>query len=748
LTPLLLTLVLAAAPTPTVAELEAIVGAPDEERTRVERDRAAEALAARGDTEAVRALIRLLSDDEGSRFALDQLDELKTPAAVPELVKLRRSSDKPRHRSVALRALRELDAAAAFDELLDEAARGTDLGLRRSALGWAARDASSDAQRERAAKLLLKEAAGVLGDAARQSADELRPMPRPLLEPALRDKAEARRTVACEGAGRDALDLVAKALPRQQHRMGQRACARRLMEDADAVPELAAPALLDYGLRNNDLFFLDKATEKLPHTVAPAVVERLLPLLDEQRVPSRVGDILEWAGEPAAAEALARRYERTEAHVWLSAYAASIETEAQLTRLLSWRERARYGFPNALAAIRHPSLAPHLVPLLRDDDVNVRSSTARVLGRLAVEDTAVPLLDAATRDPVRRVRNDAAASLAYVASEDALGRMAKHLKKGDHPHLARPFVRTSRVFGHKQTRRLLRRRDHQLAYRILNAILHDVHPSDEGILLDQAGARDFSRRQLAVIGLGSLHTPRARATLCKLLKKDRRIRSTAARSLAQFRDLNAVDCLIAQLTRSTPRKEPSTHDTIQGALRYATGENLKGAAAWRAWRKSGASGKRSTAEWIAALDDESADVRALAANQIGARFERARDKAKLREEAGPALIAALVDERHDDALRAEARAVERVGVPLAGEALVAALEHAPRRDARRAIIRALDSIGDGRGTLRLVRELDSHDPATRQRAAEDLAIITAEPLHYDVGRWRAWWKKHAERYRR
>src|SRR5690606_19662904 len=113
-----------------------------------------------------------------------------------------------------------------------------------------------------------------------------------------------------------------------------------------------------------------------------------------------------------------------------------------------------------------------------------------------------------------------------------------------------------------------------------------------------------------------------------------------------------------------------------------------------------------------------------------------------------ALIRAL-DEEHNEEARAKlAAALGAAGDREAIAALVRALDKAREFDTRVALARALDRLGDARGTLHFLDALGSSGAAERVEAVRGLSLLTGEPPHHDVERWRAWWREYAERYRR
>lgn len=403
---------------------------------------------------------------------------------------------------------------------------------------------------------------------------------------------------------------------------------------------------------------------------------------------------------------------------------------------------------DALKRLSSPALAPALYPLLRDPSAPGAAVSAAIsaLGRMSVPESAVPLLDVVERDERVGVRQAAGRALVSVVEPAHIGRMEKLLFEKKRSEVTDAFLAADRRQGWRSMKKLLGK-DRGKVTTLLYKVASSAHPSDEPLAMAALRAKDDSVRRGGIEILGHLDTTSAEATLCKELKNRKSsvyIREDAARGLASFGTDTAITCLIETMEAEKRHRKYFGNNTWEAcvkALRRITGEKLdEDPQAWRTWHDGGL--KAGVDGMIAGLSHKDAAVRALAATRLVEHKER--------NKAVDALLAAVAKERQASARLSMVRALGKIRDPKAKDVLVTVLEQRGSRSFEEhvALARVLDDLGDGRGTLALVELLASDKADERELGARALSEVTGEPLHYDVAKWRAWWKTYAERYRR
>ena len=224
--------------------------------------------------------------------------------------------------------------------------------------------------------------------------------------------------------------------------------------------------------------------------------------------------------------------------------------------------------------------------------------------------------------------------------------------------------------------------------------------------------------------------------------------SDAASALATFGTDTAIVCYIQTMEaeRDAPERHRKTYfgnntwEACVKALRSITGEKMEeDPKAWRTWHEGGL--KAGLAGMTSGLTHQDAAVRTLAATRLGQHAEKAK--------ALDALLTAVATERNPTARIAMVKTLGAIRDVKARDTLVTVLEAKGSKTLEEhvALARALDDVGDGRGTNALIEMLSSEDSKDWALAARALSEATGEPLHYDIAKWRAWWKTYGERYR-
>lgn len=403
---------------------------------------------------------------------------------------------------------------------------------------------------------------------------------------------------------------------------------------------------------------------------------------------------------------------------------------------------------DAVAKFRQPAVAPHLFPLLKHEDAQVRRHICRALGELGEGRAAVPMMDVVASDDTDFVARACAEELPKVAGPDNVPRLLKMLESRQGgavaDQLALAVVTVDRAQAFKVTLPLVQKRD-PMARRLALRLSADVHPSDEAVFQQMAADRDVDWRRESMYGLMQLRSTSARQALCRALsEKDPSIRHTAVEGLRGFRDRETVDCLVDAWLALKKGSSPNMEEEIPSALREVTGQQLPDeVAAWKTWRDGGLGLGTGEDAMLSALRHDTAQVRVLAALTL---LNGARPKDVNR--VADAAAAALAEEKDTSARSALIGLLGRLGRVKDVPVLVAALEEKPSLEERVALARALDGLGDARGTLGFIEDLGSDNPRTREDAVRSLSTITGEPFHPQPAFWQAWWKTHGERYRR
>jgi HEAT repeat protein len=407
----------------------------------------------------------------------------------------------------------------------------------------------------------------------------------------------------------------------------------------------------------------------------------------------------------------------------------------------------------SLGRLAAPSLAPSLFPLLRDSQVSQQAVVAAIkaLGRMAAPASAVPLLDVVERDERGAVTSEAGRALASVAEPAQLGRLEKLLVEKERREVREAYLAADRRQGWKALIRLLARKP-ALAGPMLYDVAYAARPSDEPLALAALASSDDTVKRGGIAILAHLDTAGAESALCRELKDARNksySRVDAAQGLAGFGTDTSITCLIDAMEGEQNAAEKwrrtysgnNTWEECVRSLQHITNEKMEeNPKEWRTWHQGGL--KAGIPGMVAGLSHADAAVRMLAATRIAQHKER--------RDALDALLVSVAKERNADARVAMLRAIAAIRDPKARDVLVGVLESSgnPAIEERIVLARALDDLGDGRGTGALVALLGSENEKERDMAARALSEVTGEPLHHDAAAWRAWWKAHAERYRR
>jgi HEAT repeat protein len=404
---------------------------------------------------------------------------------------------------------------------------------------------------------------------------------------------------------------------------------------------------------------------------------------------------------------------------------------------------------DAMRNFRQPEVAPHLFPLLKHQDAQVRRHIVRALGELGDSRAAVPLLDVVAQDDTDFVVHEAAAEIYKVATDDNLPRILKLLAQPQGSIVSGPLERAvvtvDRAQGFKVILPLIRRHD-PLGRRLALRMVSDVHPSDELVFQTMVVDQDVAWRREAMYGLAYLRSTSARDALCRALstEKDPGIRNSATDGLAHFQDEVAVDCLLAVWKKTRKGSSPNLEEDIPKALREISGQKFPDdLTTWQTWRDGGLGAGKGEAAMVAALSHSNPRVRALAARQL-----MKKDVTRNVDTVANAALAALAEEKDRATRVALLELLGKLGRVGDTDALVRLLDEKASVEERVALARALDGLGDGRGTLSFVEDLQSDRPQTREEAVRALSEITGEPFRPNPAWWQAWWKTYAERYRR
>jgi len=407
---------------------------------------------------------------------------------------------------------------------------------------------------------------------------------------------------------------------------------------------------------------------------------------------------------------------------------------------------------DALGRLAAPALAPALYPLLRDPAApqGAVTSALRALGRMAAPESAVPLMDVVERDERGGIRAEAARALLGVAEPTHVPRLERLLVEKNRSEVRDAFLAADRRQGWKSTKKLITQKFSGLV-NLLPYVAMDAHPSDEQLAMAALASSDDSVRRGGIDILGHLDTATAETTLCKELKNAKNksfVREDAASALATFGTDTAIVCYIQTMEaeRDAPERHRKTYfgnntwEACVKALRSITGEKMEeDPKAWRTWHEGGL--KAGLAGMTSGLTHQDAAVRTLAATRLGQHAEKAK--------ALDALLTAVATERNPTARIAMVKTLGAIRDVKARDTLVTVLEAKGSKTLEEhvALARALDDVGDGRGTNALIEMLSSEDSKDWALAARALSEATGEPLHYDIAKWRAWWKTYGERYR-
>ena len=471
-------------------------------------------------------------------------------------------------------------------------------------------------------------------------------------------------------------------------------------------------------------------------------------------------------GDPSAKPALQKKLQTTtltnnwqELDAWLHAFVdlgVTVDDAPFVAAFLGRADIAHTSFAQNHKALWQqlarlpPSTSKVFIPLLRNDSREVRKSIALLLGRLGDPDAGVALLDVIDRHD--EIGEDAARALGACADERSLPRMQRVLEArlAKEPWsgggaLAVAFVRADRAVGLEHTLSIVGRQG-PLALELLRALLKETHPSDARAFTrafaqtSADASTTYSFRWLAILGFGQIDTSQSIDTLCGIASghDDGSVRRLAALALKRFPEPRAIGCMVTALQKATGTDRGGDRADIVRALEHATGQPLgDDTGAWRTFVDGGVGVRGGEASLVAALSHTSTAVRALAARQLG-----------LQKKGLLPLLERLPLEREPEARLALLQAIAAHDDDRAKAPLVEELErHRAGWPERIALAKALDRLGDGRGTLVLLKLIDSGDADDAQRALLALSEVTGEPPTASPAFWRRWWKTHAERYR-
>lgn len=411
---------------------------------------------------------------------------------------------------------------------------------------------------------------------------------------------------------------------------------------------------------------------------------------------------------------------------------------------------------NALLELQEPSLAPVVVPYLKNPEPELRRTAIKVLVALANPKTASALLDTLERDEDHRVQQDALRAVATVATGTDVARMQRILRRwraskvSEHAsdQLSKTIAVVDRYNEHANTLKLFTRDDRKgrnERTKILAELARDARSVDERVAHAAFRSEDEYQRKMAVYLYGRVGTPSAQRRLCEILfdmKDEARVQIAAAEALGNYPNDASVDCLVRGFDRVKVYRhgnKSTLGEDLAKSLRKITGQRIRDTDGeeWKKWWKYRVSDIDGALEALAGASD--AGARAFAVTLL------VQAKAKDRERVGEALLRAFEEERVSSLRAALAAGLAKLQPPGASTALASGLDGG---DAElEAIAQALHDLGDGRGTLELIHRLSGATGTKATRYGAALARITGEAEHTSVRKWRAWWASNAERYR-
>ena len=575
------------------------------------------------------------------------------------------------------------------------------------------------------------------------------------------------------GVQRALIDQLKNARSDDERARALRALGRELCGDApygkpdepcDADAGRAPAALVIPHVMNEHIGAA--AVDAVARVRDPSLVLPLVQALDHpsSTVRERSAELLGKIGDARAKKALLRKLDTTRlAGNWseLDAYlhgvvgcGIDVDDAAFFAAFLGREDIANTSFasnhPKMWQSLGRlpPSSSKAFTPLLRSRSREVKRDIARLLGQLGDPAAAVALLDVVEENG--DAKDEAAQALSACADERALPRMQKLLDErlareswNGGGELARAYVRIDRASGLERTLSLIHKRG-LLGIELLRAMLDEPHPSDAKAFAlafqqkDADASTTYTYHYLAIAGFGALDTPQALDTLVgwATTHKDPTVRTQAAIALKSFPEPKAVRAMVTAVAKVVAERSGDADDIVR-ALQDATGEPLRTLAEWQVYVDGNFRIGGGEAALTQALSSTNAQARALAATQLGAQ-----------KKALSALQQALPSESSAETRLAILQALmahdDKRNLPV----LLTELEKKRATWPERVVLaRALDRLGDGRGTLALVRLVDSRDGDDAQRAMVALSAATGEPPTSSPPFWRAWWKEQAERYR-